>query len=197
MQAAVVTDNQEKVLLKNLAARDIFTFEEVYKKYNKKIFNFSLRCMKNRQEAEEIVQEVFLNLWEYCQELRKDSNLNAWLFTVTLNAIRKRFRKRSVEKKHIEQYSARIESEYRNTPDILYSDLLDRATHIIDRLPSQQKRVFLLRKDKGLSSAEIAKELNLSKKTVENHLYRANAFLRKALKEEGFLTLLFFSIFIL
>ena len=188
--------DQEKVLLKNLIQGDVFSFEEVYKKYNIKIFNFSLRYLKNRDDAEGVVQEVFLKLWENCKKLKHDSNLNAWLFTVTFNAIRKRFRNMASEKKHLEKYSSQMETSSDEVSEIEYYDLLDKATHLISKLPPQQKKVFLLRKEKGLSSEEMAEELKLSKKTVENHLNRARAFMKKAMLKEGLLSVVFYWVFV-
>ncbi len=190
------TTSPEKELLKSLIQGDVFSFEEVYKNYNKKIFNFSLRYLKNRNEAEGVVQEVFVKLWENCKNLKKDSNLNAWLFTVTFNAIRKRFRNLSIERKHLEKYSAQMGSRQDEITEIEYYDLLDKATHLIAKLPPQQKRIFLLRKEKGLSSEQMAKELKLSKKTIENHLNRARVFLKKAMLKEGLLSVVFYWIFI-
>ena len=164
---------QEKLLVYKLIHGDINTFEEVYKKYSKKIFHFSFRYLKNREDAEGVVQEVFLSLWDNCKKLRKDSNLNAWLFTVSFNAIRKRFRDRSIEKKHLEKYSSRMERSTNEILEIEYYDLLNKVSPLIAKLPMQQKKVFLLRKEEGLSTSEIAEQLKLSKKTIENHMNRA------------------------
>lgn len=185
----------EKEILKNLIKGDILSYEEVFRIFNKKIYSFSFRYLKDRDEAESVVQEVFLKLWENCKKLDKNSNLNAWLFTVTFNAIRKRFRKMALDKKFTENLSAFQSGNTDEISEIEYYDLLNRAMHLIDKLPPQQKKVFLLRKDKELSSSEIAKQLKLSKKTVENHLNRARTFLRKAMTEEGLLSVLFYWLF--
>lgn len=186
----------EKELLKRLIQGDVLTFEEVFKKYNQKVYTFSFRYLKNKEDAEGIVQEVFIKLWEYSSSLKKNSNLNAWLFTVTFNAIRKRFRKLSTEKKHLEGYTNLLISQQEKITDSEYFDLLAKATHLIEQLPPQQKKVFLLRKEKGLTSTEMAKQLKLSKKTVENHLNRARKFLKKAMLEEGLISFLFFWMFL-
>ena len=189
------SDNELK-LLKNLIQGDVLSFEEIYKKYNRKIYSFSLRYLKNKEDAEGIVQEVFLKLWEHSSKLKKDSNLNAWLFTVTFNAIRKHFRKLAGEKKHMDGYARQMDKENEEISETEYYDLLEKATHLIDKLPPQQKKVFLLRREKGLSSAEMAEELKLSRKTVENHLNRARSFLKKAMMEEGLLSILFYWLFV-
>ncbi|MFW5645375.1 MAG: RNA polymerase sigma factor [Bacteroidota bacterium] len=186
----------EQELLKKLMHGDVLAFERVFKKYNRKIYAFSFRYLKNKEDAEGIVQEVFLKLWENHSKLKRDSNINAWLFTVTFNAIRKRFRKFASEKKHMDGYSKLFLNQQDEITDSEYFDLLEKANHLIDKLPPQQKKVFLLRKDKGLTSIEMSIQLNLSKKTVENHLNRARAFLKKAMMEEGLLSFLFFWLFL-
>ncbi len=183
----MVSPNDDKKLLKHLREGDILAFEELYEKYNKKIFVFSLRYLKNKEDSEGIVQEVFLTLWLNCKKLHKNSNLNAWIYTVTFNAIRKRFRKLTTEKRHIENHSASMESANDEISGIEYQDVLEKATLLIEKLPPQQKRVFLLRLERGLSSSEIAEELNISKKTIENHLNRARGYLKKEMiKKKGF-----------
>jgi RNA polymerase sigma-70 factor (family 1) len=191
----MLSPNDDQKLLKNLIKGDVIAFEDIYKKYNKKVYIFSLRYLKNKEDAEGIVQEVFSKLWENCKKMHKTSNLNAWIFTVSFNAVRKRFRKLSAEKRHIERYSASIDLSKEEISQIEYLDLLNKATHLIEKLPPRQKEVFLLQKEKGLSSSEIAEELKISKKTVENHLNRARAFLKKAMYEEGLLSLLFYWLF--
>lgn len=183
----MVSPNDDKKILKNLIKGNVIAFEEVYKKYNKKIFVFSLRYLKNKEDSEGIVQEVFLILWENCKKLHKNSNLDAWLYTVTFNAVKKRFRKLNTEKRHLENHSVSIESSKEEISNIEYHDMLEKATRLIEQLPSQQKRVFLLRLERGLSSSEMAEELNISKKTTENHLNRARLYMKKEMIKKGLL----------
>ncbi|MCF8379007.1 MAG: sigma-70 family RNA polymerase sigma factor [Bacteroidales bacterium] len=185
----------EKEMIRKLIDGDVLTFEEVFIKYNRKIYTLSYRWLKNSDDAEGIVQEVFMKLWESSKKLKTDSNLNAWLFTVTFNAIRKRFRKLETEKKHINGYSALMENQHEKISETDYFDLLEKTDALIDKLPPQQKKVILLRKEKGLTAKEMAEELNLSRKTVENHLNLARAFLKKAMISEGLLSLMFYWMF--
>lgn len=183
-------------LLKDLVNKDIKAFEKVFVKYNKKIFGFALMYLKNKEEAEGVVQEVFLSLWTNCKNLRKDSNLDAWLFTVTYNVIRKKFSKLSKEKNKLKEYHYLNSDNSREISDIEYYDLLAKANHIIEKLPKQQKTTFLLHKEKDYSVSDIASHLNVSKRTVENHLYRARLFIKESMKEEGLISMLFFVLFI-
>jgi RNA polymerase sigma-70 factor (family 1) len=178
----------EKQLLKDLIAGDITAFEDVYFKYNKKIFNFSYRFLKDKEEAKGLVQEVFLKLWENCRNLKQDSNINAWLFTVTFNALRKRFKKSRTEKNYLKKISSDNFTIPDESTDAEYNDMLEKVKCLISKLPPQQRKIFLLRNEKSLSCEEMANELKLSKKTVENHLNRARMFLRKAMVGEGLIS---------
>ena len=104
--------------------------------------------------------------------------------------LHREFRNSSIEKKHLQKYSDQNETRYNEITEVEYLDLLDKASHLISKLPYQQKVVFLLHKENSLSSSEIAEKLGIAKKTVENHLNRARSFLRRTLKKEG---LLFFA----
>jgi len=185
-----------KNLIKKLIQGDPLSFEEIFKEYNHKIYTFSYRYLKNKEDAEGIVQEVFLKLWENSKKLKKDSNLNAWLFTVTFNAIRKRFRKMAAEKKCLEDYLVVNKRSKEEISSIEYYDLVGKVAYLIDKLPPQQKKIFLLRKETDMSCAEMAGKLKLSKKTVENHLNRARVFLKKSMMEDGLISILFYWMFL-
>ncbi len=178
----------ENKLIKNIAEGDAIAFEEIFKKYNKKVYTFSYRYLKNKEDAQGIVQEVFLSLWQNAGKMHADSNVKAYLFTITFNAIRKKFRKLSREKKYLKAHESSIFENYDEISEIEYNDLLDKAKSLIDQLPPQQKKVFQLRQDKGLTNSEIANLIHISKKTVENHLNSARCFLRKSMREAGLLS---------
>lgn len=183
-------------LLSNLMKGDTDAFEEIYRKYNKKIYAFSLKYLKSQEDAEGVVQDVFLNLWQNCKKLRKDSNLDAWFFTITFNAIRKKFRGLSRQKKHLEEYGSLVIDYSDDVTEVEYHDLLDRTNSLIKKLPPQQEKVFILHREKEYTVSEIAEELNISRKTVENHLYKARLFIKEALKKEGLISMLFLVLFL-
>lgn len=189
--------NNEHILIKKIIRGDASAFEEIYQKYNVKVYRFSLSNLKNREEAEGVVQEVFLSLWKDRKKLKEIENLDAWIFTICFNVIRKIFRKLASERKYLEQLTRNQKlDDMTSITEVEYNDLLDKAEQLIERLPPRQKSVFLLSKKNGLSNSEISKKLNISLKTVENHLSEAKTFLKKAFIDESLLTLLFFWFFI-
>jgi RNA polymerase sigma-70 factor (ECF subfamily) len=193
----MVDENHDNILIKQLIKGDAFAFDEIYKKYNQKVYAFSFSNLKNREDAEGVVQEVFLNLWKDRARLNKLRNMEAWIFTISFNIIRKRFRKLARERIHLANFSeTSLSDDTATIAEIEYKDLLEKADKIIDKLPPRQKTIFLLSKKQGLSNTEISGKLNITNKTVENHLTRARAFLKKSFVDESLLTILFFGLFL-
>lgn len=190
-------ENHEHTLIQDLVKGDAHSFDKIFNKYNKKVYAFSLRNLKNKEDAEGIVQEVFVNLWKDRAKLTEIRNLDAWIFSVCFNTIRKHFRQLMREKKHLQRFAAySLEDDNSTVTEIEYNDLLEKAEQIIEKLPDRQKTIFLLSKKEGLSNDEISVRMNITKKTVENHLSNAKSFIKKALVDEGLLTLLFYWLFI-
>lgn len=186
-------NNPEHKLIQNLIKGDAYSFDEIFRTYNEKLYAFSLKNLKNKEEAEGVVQEVFYNLWEGRSKLQGIKNLNAWIFTICFNIIRKRFRQFARERVHLQKFTEIALSDDNTTiTEIEYNDLLKKAEDIIEKLPERQKNVFNLSKKEGLSNTEISKKLNITNKTVENHLTKAKAFIKKNLVDEHLIPLLFF-----
>jgi len=171
-----------KKLVRELRKGDPFSFNEIFNKFNKKIYFLSLGYLKSKEDAEGIVQEVFMTLWRKRAELKEEHNISSYLFTITFNAIKKRFRKLSREKKYIKSYvqTLNIAEDYTNI-EVDNNSFLELAKKAISKLPPQQKTIYRLINEEGLTISEISDRLNISKKTVENHLHRAKTFLKKQL----------------
>jgi RNA polymerase sigma-70 factor (ECF subfamily) len=190
-------ENNEHSLIVNVVKGDALSFDQIFSRYNNKVYAFSLRNLKNKEDAESVVQEVFVNLWTDREKLKEVKNLEAWIFMICFNTIRKHFRQLMREKKHLQKFAAySFEDGNTTVTETEYNDLLEKAEKIIDRLPDRQKTIFLLSKKEGLSNDEISYRLNVTKKTVENYLTTAKSVIKKALVDEGLLSLLFYWLFI-
>jgi len=175
----------EQKLIRGLIIGDVPSFEEIFHIYSKRLYAFSLKYLRNKEDAEGIVQDVFLKLWKARSRLGEIKNLEAWIFTVCFNMIRKHFGKIASEIKHLKNFTEMALTVDSSTiTEIEYNDLMQKAEIIIDKLPARQKAVYILSKSEGFSNSEIASRLNITKKTVENHLAKAKVFIRDSLVRE-------------
>jgi len=187
----------DKIIINKLKEGDVLSFDFIFKKYNKKVYYFSLSYLKNKEEAEDVVQEVFMNLWRYREQINEYYVFSKYLFKITYNATCKKFRKQTSDKKHLEMVLQDIIIDDNSTNlDIEYNSLLETANLIIEKLPSRQKNIFLLSIKEQLTSEQIAQKLNISKKTVENYLAMAKSSLRKSFSDRRILSVLFISLFL-
>ena len=188
--------NEDSKLVKALQQGDIFAFNELFNKYSQKIYNFAFKHMQHEEEVKDLVQEVFVTIWVKRKDIDDKQSFNGYLFTITLNAIRKYFRKQVKDRKLIEKWleDAKTSSDITKLT-VEYRSLKERAGEIIEDLPPKRKMVFILSREKGLSAEEIAQIMHIAKKTVENHLNLALRYLREKLMKETFLIILFFVLF--
>jgi RNA polymerase sigma-70 factor (ECF subfamily) len=187
----------EHRLIQKLIKGDASAFDVIFENYNKKVYSFSIKNLKNRQDAEGVVQEVFYTLWKERAKLKVVKSLDAWIFTISFNIIRKHFRKLARERKTLHNITE-ITSLYDSSSatEVEYSDMLEKAEKIIERLPHRQKTIYILSKKEGLSNTEISTRLNITNKTVENYLSKAKATLKTAFVNEQLLPLFFFWLFL-
>lgn len=175
----------DQLLTKRLASGDLEAFDDIYQQYHNKVYAFSYSYLKNREDAEGVVQEVFTTLWLKRDEMSEIRNLQNWLFTVTFNRVRKIFRDLAVKRKNLDAYGLLSVLEDSSTElTVEYNDLLTNAEQHIDQLSSRQKEVLLLQVKEGLESEEIADRLRINKRTVDNHLNNARNALRNILRDE-------------
>lgn len=183
-------------LIENLRKGDVEAFDLVYKKYAQKLYAFSLKYLKSVEETEELVQSVFLKVWENQQNLKKETSFKSYLFTIAYNEICNLFRRRKYQQK----FAAETMIENREASDVTedqidYQSVLQQVEMIIARLPEKQKLIFMKSRMEGKSTKEIALELGLSSGTVDNYISEALKLIRSSLKDKHFSTLLFFSLF--
>lgn len=188
----------DKIFIKNLKKGDVLSFDEIFKRYNKKVYCFALSYLKNREEAQDVVQEVFMNLWRYRDQINEYYVFSKYLFKITYNATCKRFRKQASDKKQMEEVARNSNLEDNSTNlEIEYNSLVETANAIIEKMPARQKKIFLLSVNDQLTTEQIAQQLNISKKTVENYLSKVKTSLKKSFSDGRILLVLFFFLFLL
>lgn len=193
----VINPDTDSILIRSLQQGDHRAFEKLFKRYAQKLFTFSVSYLKNENNAEEVVQEVFLKVWTNRLSLKTETSFQSYLFTIAFNAIKKSFNKRAkddsfkldlIDVLDTDQDRVDFERNYQ-----LVAEKLDR---FIEEMPVKRKAIFILRKKHAKPVKQIAEELDISIKTVENQITEAMKYLKKRFEEELPGGLLFFFLFL-
>ncbi|CDA75251.1 putative ECF-type RNA polymerase sigma factor [Bacteroides sp. CAG:530] len=167
------------------------TFTSVYMTYFPKLVRFAHEYVMSYEDAENIVQDVFLHLWEQREVLDELINLNAWLFTMTKNKCIDYYRHKSMVDSRVEsldrieniELKIKIEALMQFDEAVFDHEIEHLLREAINHLPEKCRQVFILSRMNGLRHDEIAERLNISVRTVQNHIVSALSKFRVELKE--------------
>lgn len=188
----IAQKEQERRAIEQLKDGSKDAFHLLYDTYSPKILAFANSYLRNDTEAEELLQEVFLKLWEVRGQLDGAKNIKSFLFKICINLIYDFIRKKNISKAYVD-YSIQNLSFSDNTwQEVIYHDMINHLQALIAQMPEQRQRIFRLNKEEGLSIEDIALQLNLSHRTVENHLYRAVSYLKEKIGLRSVPLLLFY-----
>ncbi|SHF94431.1 RNA polymerase sigma-70 factor, ECF subfamily [Mariniphaga anaerophila] len=173
-------------------------FYQLYERYSRRLYGFVLRYIKQEADAEEIVQEVFVKIWEARNKIDVYSSFESFLFTIAYNTTISLFRKRATEKKYLEHL--KMLQQAGASPDlndeVQFNELNGQVQSLLNELTPRQKEIFLLSRDEGLTHEEIAKKLNISALTVKKHVANSLAFLKSRMDSSLMYSLLFAYLFL-
>ena len=169
------------------AQGDMASFEEVYKRHHRRVYSVCLRMLQNTSEAEDLTQDVFIQLYRKIGSFRGDSAFTTWLHRMTVNQVLMHFRKRTVKfEKTTEEGETPVQivSGTSNPEKMRIVDkiALDNA---IDQLPKGYKNVFVLHDVEGFEHEEVARILGCSVGTSKSQLHKARLKLQKLLKKKA------------
>lgn len=169
----------EKELIILLKNGDEKAFTTLYRLYWSKVYNFSRLYLSSITEVEEVVQEVFVKVWETRDFLRADDNFKGYLFIITRNLIFNQFRKSFNENAYKLTVLSAAMDYYDMEDELSAADLKEFIKRMVGELPPRQQEVFKMSRVEHLTYKEIATRLNISEKTVERHINEAIKFLKK------------------
>lgn len=174
-----------------LPSGDVKEFEQLFNAYKKKLFSIALKMLKSTEEAEEVVQEVFLSLWQSRSKLGNVKDPEAYLFTITYNTVYSHLRKLAKNLQLRSGVALLMPSDANSTEEeIVAHETNKMIREAIRNLPIQQRTVYELNKLQGLSYNEIADYMHISNNTVRNHLSVASKTVRIVLKKWSALMML-------
>ena len=190
-------EQSDKQLADQIKKGQAHAFDQMFDRYSQSLYRFSKSLLKNHEDAEEVVQEVFFRIWKKRDELNERKSFRSFLFSIAYNLIVDQFRQRVKDQKYEQFLIKEAQQNYLNPENKLeYKELKKQVDKAVTELPEQRKKIYQLSREKGLSYKEIAGRLHIKPKTVENHINLALKYIRKRLGNKTLAVALFLSLFI-
>lgn len=174
--------------LTKLAAKgDMAAFEEIYQRHHRRVYSICLRMLQNAYEAEDLTQDVFIQLYRKIGSFRGDSAFTTWLHRMTVNQVLMHFRKRNVKYEKVTEEGETPDQIVNGTDDPDRMPIVDKIAleNAIDQLPDGYKNVFVLHDIEGFEHEEVARILGCSVGTSKSQLHKARLKLRKLLQKKA------------
>jgi RNA polymerase sigma-70 factor (ECF subfamily) len=182
-------DDEELFLRKSFEVRPKEACGLLFKRYHAVLCNHAVRLVYSRQAAEDLVAEVFYQFWKKEVYRHITTSYRAYLFRAVRNRAYNYLQRELSRKAPLDDFSL---ASTLHLPDeyLFFTELSHKVESLVEALPPQGKRVFIMHRFEGKTYQEIAELLQLSARTVEVHAQRAIGVLRRGLRESGFLGLL-------
>jgi len=180
----------DDALVAQAQKKDYQAFEELVKRYEGKIYGHTLRLLGNREDAEDVLQETFLNVFKGLENFRGDSSFSTWIYRIATNNALMRLRKLSHVERELNDELPPPESMKRQAlashildpkDTLLEKEMLHELDKAVERLPEKYRTVFLLRDVEEFATDRTAKVLGISEAAVKSRLHRARLYIRELL----------------
>ncbi len=192
-----MTTIQIEGVINRLKKDDKSAVDDLFNYYYPRLHRFSKSILKIENDIDDILQEVFVKIWLNRQKIDKTETFNAFIFTITknevLNFIRSKLRDQSFKN---ELFLRSVAEEYQTQNHVEFNEIKATIDKIVTKLPEKRLQIFHLSRTEGQSNKEIAKQLNISEKTVEDHITHAIRQIKNSLKDMGFASILYFHLFL-
>lgn len=178
---------KEQEHLQRVAAGDERAFRQLFDQYWEPLYLGVVALVKSKEMAHDLLQEIFLKIWNTRDQLPQKENVRNYLYIVArnhvFNELRKKSREVSFQEHIIQHFTDGTASALEQMISKESRELIERA---VQRLPEQQRMVYMLTRQQGLSQDEIAQQLSISKSTIKTHMSRAlNAIREEVLRHSG------------
>ena len=177
-------------------------FRELFGTFYRYLVLYALRYVKQQEVAEDVVQDVFLHVWENRKKLYAGEGFHSYLFQAAYTRCIDYYRKTQsadkynlhIEGAYLEEYNALLRSDASVLEEIYSKDFYEQLHNLLEKLPTQRREVFILTYIEGLKAKEVSERLQIPQRTVESHIYLAIKYLRAHLSKNDFyiLSLLYF-----
>lgn len=189
--------HKEDELLSLIADGDKQAFQAIYNHYWNNVYSTALAYLKSTEWAQDIVQDIFIRVWEKRDHLTRIDNFSSYLFIMVRNelitALRKKWHGSALPDNYLDSLPSNLLDPVQSLDSKQQEALIQKA---IDQLSPQQQRIFNLTRQQGLSHEAIARQLGIDKRTVSNHATMALNKLRQVLKDNPDVFLVIYGIYI-
>lgn len=180
----------DQVLIERVRAGDYQAFESLVTRYEAKIYRLAIRMLRNPQDAEDALQETFLQVFRGLASFEGRSQFSTWLFRLATNVCLMKIRHRETEPSKLlplDDYLPKLEEgdtpqimDWADRPEeaLLSKESREKMMEALDKLPAEYRAVFILRDIEGFSNAETGESLGISVAAVKSRLHRARLALR-------------------
>jgi RNA polymerase sigma-70 factor, ECF subfamily len=190
-------DLSEKQVLETIQSGNESAFEMIFRAYYQPLCRYAYSFLSDKEEAEEVVQSAFITVWEKRKSLDIQTSLKSYLYRMVRNACLNVIKHEKIKQQHVAHELAVTEATYESVSQKVYASELElKIGEAMKVLPEQCRLVFQLSRFEELKYQEIADQLQISVKTVENHMGKALKIMREQLKEYLPLLLFFMKDFI-
>jgi RNA polymerase sigma-70 factor (ECF subfamily) len=174
-------------LARSASHGDMGAFEELYKRHHRRVYSVCLRMLQNTSEAEDLTQDVFIQLYRKIGSFRGDSAFTTWLHRMTVNQVLMHFRKRNVKFEKTTEEGETPDQIVTGTANPERMRIVDKIAleNAIQQLPAGYKNVFVLHDVEGFEHEEVAKILGCSVGTSKSQLHKARLKLQKLLRKKA------------
>ncbi len=182
----VLHDEADISLARKASTGNVAAFELIYSRYHRRTYSLCLRMTQSATEAEDLTQEVFIQLFRKVGSFRGDSAFSTWLHRMTVNQVLMHFRKRGVKNEMTTEDGEMPEQIVRGTENQNKMPIIDRIAldKAISQLPNGYRTVFVLHDVEGFEHEEVAGMCKISVGTSKSQLHKARLKLRKLLIEQ-------------
>lgn len=180
--------DRELILL--LLQEEEVAFSELYIRYKDKLYYFCLQLLKSNEEAHDVVQEIFIRIWESRFFINPELSFSSFLYTMARNRILNYFRDADIDVKVKEILSTqKVAEEETIDSQLIYSEYQKILQDAISQLPPQRQKIFNMSRLENRSHKEIAAELGISVNTVQEHISEALRFIKNYFNKHADLSL--------
>lgn len=178
----------DKSLIQQLKAGDESAYKQIYIVYHRSLYGLAVKWLKDPDLAKDVVQNVYLRLWDYREKLDTDrsKSLKPLLTTFLKNQVLNNIRNR--EKRILKQveFSWQQKKSTNNTEEaVIYSDYIRMMENGLKQLSYRQEQIHRLKTKEGMTNKEVATKLNISIRAVKSQYYLANRFLREYMQKNA------------